>query len=256
MLCFMVLLDNVCGDDEAGPYWYDKCAPQSCGGEGPNISFPFYIEGKQDANCGYSELNPIRCGSKNVTLINLSGVEYVLKDIDYRNRSLRVIDEAARLDRNNCSFWELKNWSGSPQGSPVGLLDNQTRLHLFYGCNAEELRRPPIECDNIKIKMAKGKNCSRNITVPLDQWKDNMTKSELQDALSKGFVLNWAAPDCNECHDSGGRCGVNVTTHHFRCYCLDRPHSRSCKHGKLFNYLVISNVYLIVIIVYGIVLDL
>ncbi|CAN6727724.1 unnamed protein product [Malus baccata var. baccata] len=42
--------------------------------------------------------------------------------------------------------------------------------------------------------------------------------------------MKWLAADCRVCQRSGGLCGFNYTTHHFRCLCPNRTHYVFCRN--------------------------
>ncbi|KAJ6718808.1 hypothetical protein OIU79_006634 [Salix purpurea] len=74
--------------------------------------------------------------------------------------------------------------------------------------------------------------CGAGVVAPVDVYRgENVSIGKM---LERGFVMDWVASNCSECEESGGRCGFNITTYHFRCFCPDRPHGRLCKSGEYF----------------------
>ncbi|EYU40780.1 hypothetical protein MIMGU_mgv1a005995mg [Erythranthe guttata] len=80
--------------------------------------------------------------------------------------------------------------------------------------------------------------CGENVIAPVESFgiignniNNNGKMVNITEILRKGFLMNWIASDCTTCEDSGGHCGFNSSTFHFRCFCPDMPHSRSCKPG-------------------------
>ncbi|KAI4350943.1 hypothetical protein L6164_005345 [Bauhinia variegata] len=70
--------------------------------------------------------------------------------------------------------------------------------------------------------------------------------------LDQGFEVRWAVDEanCEDCKRSGGKCGYNVTTAEFRCFCPDQPYATACGH-KLSpprNHIVVRNKVIIGII--------
>nr|GMN70885.1 hypothetical protein TIFTF001_053318 [Ficus carica]GMN75028.1 hypothetical protein TIFTF001_053305 [Ficus carica] len=53
--------------------------------------------------------------------------------------------------------------------------------------------------------------------------------------LSRGFMLNWTASSCSYCNSTGGKCGFDFPTFHFKCYCPDRPHAARCDPPSEYN---------------------
>ncbi|KAI3467057.1 hypothetical protein Pfo_023720 [Paulownia fortunei] len=227
-------------------YQYEACVPKNCG-RGPNISFPFYIPGQQESYCGYPEF-VLNCGKDGFPVLQLPENEYVVEDIFYQNRSLHVYNGAVlRSDGSSC-LPRIRNTT-----LPAAQFDyvNFTGLHLFSSCKKplpEDLLRYNISCDssedgnnwalalydkdeNLRNAMD---NCEGNVVAPVEGYGDegNNGRVNLAEVLRRGFVLNWTASDCSTCENSGGRCGFNATNYHFRCFCPDRPHSRSCKPGN------------------------
>lgn len=237
-------------------YQYEACVPTNCG-NGLNISFPFYAPGLQESYCGYPGF-VLNCSKHGFPVLNLPENDYVVEHIFYRNRSLHVYNAAVllRSDSKSC-LPRIRNTSLAAARFDYV---NVTGLRLFSNCTKqlpEELLRYKIGCDssqdgknwdvalydkdeNLRKAMEK---CERNVVAPVGGYygnEENDGMVNLGEILRRGFVLNWTASDCNTCEDSGGRCGFNETAYHFRCFCPDRPHSRSCKPGKLFLNMLID----------------
>jgi len=55
-------------------------------------------------------------------------------------------------------------------------------------------------------------------------------KGGIKEALQRGFWLNGRATNCEECENSGGRCGFDLDrdTNVFRCYCPDKVYVDKC----------------------------
>ncbi|XP_020549263.1 LEAF RUST 10 DISEASE-RESISTANCE LOCUS RECEPTOR-LIKE PROTEIN KINASE-like 1.2 isoform X4 [Sesamum indicum] len=225
-------------------YQYEACVPTDCG-NGLSISFPFYVPDRQESYCGYPGF-VLNCSKDGFPVLNLPGNDYIVENISYRNRSLHVWNAAVlRSDGSSC-LPSIRNTS-----LDVAQFDyvNVTGLHLFSNCKKplpEELLKYKIGCNSSED----GKNwdvalydkdenlrkaletCDQNVVAPVEGFymnEGNDGMVNLREVLRRGFALNWIASDCNTCEDSGGRCGFNATTFHFRCFCPDRPHSRSCK---------------------------
>ncbi|GER44417.1 wall-associated kinase [Striga asiatica] len=224
----------------AAHYQYEACGPINCG-DGPNVSFPFYIPGRQESYCGYPgfELN---CSREGLPVLKFSDNDYILDRIFYRNRSLHAYNSAVLMPESSICRLRIENTTLPPaRFNYVGATD----LYLFSGC-----RRPVPEA-LVRYNVAGGcegghiwdlaiyegdsnlgtalEICERNVVAPVGEGISGI--SNIPAVLRSGFVLNWMASDCNDCADSGGHCGFNITNFHFRCFCPDRPHSRSCKPG-------------------------
>ncbi|KAM1048964.1 hypothetical protein ACFX2C_028116 [Malus domestica] len=74
-----------------------KCAPSSCGNI-HNISYPFRLN-SGPKHCGNSRFT-LFCET-NVTVLHISSGKYLVQSINYRNKTIRVVDPG--LHKNNCS---------------------------------------------------------------------------------------------------------------------------------------------------------
>ncbi|KAL2233404.1 LEAF RUST 10 DISEASE-RESISTANCE LOCUS RECEPTOR-LIKE PROTEIN KINASE-like 2.1 isoform X3 [Sesamum indicum] len=245
----------------AAYYPYEACVPRNCG-LGPNINFPFYIPGLRESFCGYPGF-ALNCSQQGFPVLQLSGDEYVVQEIFYETRSLRVYN-AAVLSSNGTGCLPRTIRNTTLPTSTFGFSGNVTRLRLFSNCtnsSPENLWRHRVGCDgngrdrwdlaiydkdenftNIALK-----NCERNVVAPVED-DGNSGPGNVDEVLRRGFVLNWTANDCSPCELSGGRCGFNETIYHFRCFCPDRPHSRSCRLGFAAALIVVTTFLLVLVI--------
>ncbi|KAM1401096.1 hypothetical protein ACFX2F_028289 [Malus domestica] len=74
-----------------------NCAPSSCGNI-HNISYPFRLN-SSPKRCGHSSFT-LFC-ENNVTVLHISSGKYLVQSINYRNKTIRVVDPG--LHKNNCS---------------------------------------------------------------------------------------------------------------------------------------------------------
>ncbi|KAL0408891.1 UNVERIFIED_CONTAM: LEAF RUST 10 DISEASE-RESISTANCE LOCUS RECEPTOR-LIKE PROTEIN KINASE-like 1.2 [Sesamum radiatum] len=249
-LCILVAI-FLSRTSSAADYLYEACVPGDCG-LGPNISYPFYIPGLQESFCGYPGF-ALSCSQQGFPVLQLPENEYVVQDIYYLTRSLRVYD-AAVLSSNGAGCLPRTIRNTTVPADHFSFSDNVTQLHLFSDCtssSSEDLRRHRVVCgetdrdswelaiydkDGNFTKIA-SKNCKRNVVAAVEDG-GNIGQGNVDEVLRRGFVLNWTASDCSPCELSGGRCGFNATTYSFRCFCPNRPHARSCRPGKLFSNLL------------------
>ncbi|KAJ6982128.1 LEAF RUST 10 DISEASE-RESISTANCE LOCUS RECEPTOR-LIKE PROTEIN KINASE-like 1.2 isoform X1 [Populus alba x Populus x berolinensis] len=222
------------------------CNPESCG-DGQNISFPFHIQGVQPDYCGYPGFT-IYCNDKGKPVFNLSTSEYIIHEIHYQNQSLRVSNAAVSGKSPSCT----------PQIQNISLDDgrfhrssNSKGLFLLYNCNSTLLSNKSA-LSNYKVDCP-GENetvwtlamleddpllgstldkCGTRVLAPVDVYRGENVGTERMLLLEEGFVLNWTASNCSTCHDSGGKCGFDAATYHFKCFCPDRPHSKRCYSEK------------------------
>ncbi|KAL6539003.1 hypothetical protein OROMI_025329 [Orobanche minor] len=237
----IILLPN---SSSGAHYQYESCGPTNCG-KGPNISFPFYVPGRQESYCGYPGF-ALQCSDEGFPLLRLPGNDYAVEQFFYRDRSFRVYDAAVLTSGSSSCLPSIRNMT-----LPSARFDyvNVTGLYLFSGCEkplSEDLSRYDVGCGSgggWDLAMDGGDGnlgyavgiCERNVVVPVEGGGYGEGRNGILNILKvlrKGFVLRWKASDCSECEDSGGRCGFDVGNYHFRCFCPDRPHSRSCKPEK------------------------
>ncbi|XP_075495012.1 LEAF RUST 10 DISEASE-RESISTANCE LOCUS RECEPTOR-LIKE PROTEIN KINASE-like 2.3 isoform X2 [Primulina tabacum] len=189
-------------------YQQQPCAPISCG-NGPNISFPFYIPALQASNCGLPgfELNCTDPGFLNLQLPD--NHRYVIQDISYANQILRVYDAALlTFDPNTTCLPEITNTS-----LPTSRFSffNAYSLHLFPLCrrNAStglwmyRVVCTPQDDDqiwNLAIDDSVGpwyvrraiESCETHIVAPVNFGVENVYQ-----VLRRGFQLKWTTEDVN-----------------------------------------------------------
>ncbi|KAK4423541.1 LEAF RUST 10 DISEASE-RESISTANCE LOCUS RECEPTOR-LIKE PROTEIN KINASE-like 1.2 [Sesamum alatum] len=240
VFCVILLSKRSSGAD----YRYEACVPRNCG-NGPNISFPFYIPGLQESYCGYPGF-ALNCSQRGVPVLQLPENEYVVDDISYQTRSLKVYDAAVLNSYGTGCLPGIRNTTLPT--ARFGFSDNVTQLHLFSNCSnslSENFQSHRVGCDakgrdswdlaiydkDENIANIALENCERNVVAPVEG-DGNIGPGNVDEVLRRGFVLNWTASDCSKCESSGGRCGFNATIYHFRCFCPDRPHSRRCRPAE------------------------
>ncbi|KAL3578458.1 hypothetical protein D5086_019962 [Populus alba] len=209
----------------------------------PKHKLPISYPRVQPDYCGYPGFT-ISCNDKGKPVFNLSNSEYIIHEIHYQNQSLRVSNAAVYGKSPSCT----------PQIQNVSLDDgrfhrssNSKGLFLLYNCNSTLLSNKS-ELSNYKVDCP-GENetvwtlamleddpllgstldkCGTRVLAPVDVYRGENVGTERMLLLEEGFVLNWTAINCSTCHDSGGKCGFDAATYHFKCFCPDGPHSKQC----------------------------
>ncbi|KAF9674061.1 hypothetical protein SADUNF_Sadunf10G0088700 [Salix dunnii] len=162
------------------------------------------------------------------------------------NQSLRL-SNALGFGKNTSCAPQIKNIS--LYGDRFRLPTTRTGLFLFYNCNSallendSKLLKHKVNCsgenetvstlamlDDDPLLGSASEKCGAGVVAPVDVYRGENV-SNIGKMLERGFVLDWVASNCTVCEESGGRCGFNSTTYHFKCFCPDRPHSRRCKSG-------------------------
>ncbi|XP_015942122.2 LEAF RUST 10 DISEASE-RESISTANCE LOCUS RECEPTOR-LIKE PROTEIN KINASE-like 2.1 isoform X2 [Arachis duranensis] len=228
---------------------YLACEPQTCGNQ--SITYPFYIQGKQQPFCGYPGF-AISCDSNGFLILSLSNTPYIIHQIFYHNQSLRVSNAAfssANSTNTPDSCISAAHNLTLPPTSTFNLVhqNNHKDIMFFFGCNLSSM---PLELLDYRIGCSEATNKTDGSVLAL--YKDDVktvslvskscgTGGEVVDAvveesegvgmeeeLRRGFMLNWTASDCKLCNSTGGRCGFNSTIFTFQCYCTDRIHASKC----------------------------
>ena len=227
------------------PYFQTCSVPKNCG-DGQAIRFPFYIQDKQNSSCGYPRFD-LSCNNNGHPTILISNNNYTIHEIFYQNETLRVSNSAFSNPNSNC-IPSIKNIS--LRGGRFDLAPNQTNLFLFYNCSSSVHKSWPSEfypsCygknDTVlalsrqdpKLISNVSMECQSSVLALVEAYGGGIGIGE---SLRNGFVLKWKASKCSICEDSGGNCGFNNITYHFRCYCPDRPRAWSCNttRGQFFS---------------------
>ncbi|MED6114976.1 hypothetical protein PIB30_085690 [Stylosanthes scabra] len=230
------------------------CEPQTCGNQ--SIRYPFYIQGKHQPFCGYPGFG-ISCDTKNgFPILNLSNTPYIIHQIFYYNQSLRVSNAAFSSTNNKTTDYCIsatQNFTLPPTKTFSLVPQNHNKeILLFYGCNQSST---PRELMDYRIGCSEGNNKTGGSVIAL--YKDDLNTVSLaskscgmggevvdvvveeeksgegggggiEEALRRGFMLNWTASDCKLCNSTGGRCGFNSSILTFQCYCTDRIHASKC----------------------------
>lgn len=188
-----------------------SCSPQNCG-NGPNITFPFFIPQQQESSCGSRGFN-ITC-KNNHPVIKISDDDYIVKDIFYSNNSLLIVSSKAFNTTNNCPI-PLKNFTTN--GTPFSYSDLTIDLHFFYNCSQPYLEKTyTVNCGTNSTQFSsfavfhpeilEKRNysidlCQSLVHVPVHTDSMNALLYEsYNDVLRKGFILDW---QCSNCEQSG-----------------------------------------------------
>ena len=74
--------------------------------------------------------------------------------------------------------------------------------------------------------------CTDSVSAPVG-FSDG--EGDVEDIVNRGFLLNWIASNCSLCETTGGKCGFDYKSYHFKCFCPDMPHAARC-HSGMFYY--------------------
>ncbi|XP_059454407.1 LEAF RUST 10 DISEASE-RESISTANCE LOCUS RECEPTOR-LIKE PROTEIN KINASE-like 2.1 [Corylus avellana] len=221
---------------------FQDCAPRGCG-NGPNISYPFWILDEQESFCGYPSFG-ITCNEQNPVL-KISNDEYIIKDIFYSNHSLLLANAAAYRDACPTPLHNV-----SLDRTPFNLSMYRSDFSIFYNCTS--LPQYPtygLDCASngttlhslavfyekaLEVNYPWEKRCQSLVDVPVDMLfgvnLTSLSQMNYTEILKMGFLLNWTAPNCSSCEKSGGRCGFD--NGEFVCFCQDWAHHNTCDDGS------------------------
>ncbi|XAR55971.1 hypothetical protein NMG60_11036236 [Bertholletia excelsa] len=216
-IIFATLVDAKIHADQ----YFETCRPQNCG-NGPNISYPFWITNQQDPNCGYSSPNfRVSCIGQS-PVIQVSSYQYILEYIFYDNSSF-LLARTMALDFDNTCPIPLQNFS--TDGTPFQYGPSYIDLFFFYNCSKSyDDAMYQVDCASSNTtrysfgvfhkEFLDFRNYSTGLceswvnvpaeTAPLKQ----LLGMHFTDVLRGGFVLQWNDSSCSKCRTSGGRCGL------------------------------------------------
>ncbi|KAD7117384.1 hypothetical protein E3N88_04652 [Mikania micrantha] len=196
-------------DSASHPTNSTSCVPQNCG-NGPNITFPFWIPQLQQPSCGSPQFN-ITC-KNNDPIVMISNQDYVIKDIFHNNYSFVLVSKDAFNESNLCPI-PLRNFS--LHGTPFSYSDLSTDMFLFYNCSSlYEEETYSVDCASngtgfssfavfhpeiLQKHNYSIDSCQSLVHVPVHVDGLNVLLDEsYADVLRKGFVLEWKCSGCKE----------------------------------------------------------
>ncbi|KAL4633167.1 hypothetical protein ACB092_04G102700 [Castanea dentata] len=172
-----------------------------------NISYPSWVHnetGSVQQYCGYKGFGIICLNGK--AILGLSGDLYYVKDINYTDSTLTLVDIDVTINQT-CPRAQCLN-IGSNQS--YVLMENHETEGFDWS-----------------------KNCEEKVVVLVTQTQINIYNliSGLGGAMNDGFVLDWErVKDYGKCESSQGYCGYNAPAEEFLCFCNDGSiNSNSCK---------------------------
>ncbi|XP_048428775.1 LEAF RUST 10 DISEASE-RESISTANCE LOCUS RECEPTOR-LIKE PROTEIN KINASE-like 1.2 isoform X1 [Pyrus x bretschneideri] len=235
----------------AADFYYQNCSvPITCGRQ--KISYPFYIQGRQQDFCGYPGFQLSCQGGADddeeeaYPLLRLPGDDYIIHNISYESQTLVVSNALLShyLDNSSCANLSLIHNLTIPN-EQFELAPKQDQFFLLYNCNpsfVDSFPKYKIGCNNTSVLALPGQiypkfgglveveKCgSSEVAVVHGGGYGNDEAAGMKEVLGRGFEMKWLAADCSRCQGSGGLCGFNYTTRHFRCLCPNRTHSVRCK---------------------------
>ncbi|KAL5553123.1 hypothetical protein UlMin_040524 [Ulmus minor] len=235
---------------------YEACEPRNCG-SGPNISFPFYVDGVGTESCGQQGFK-ILCNEQNMPIFQTTRGLYLIKDISYQNQSIVLVD----LDNLNASCFAPKHnfIFDRPIGDPFNFSSSHTNLQFFYNCNtslSSPYDKSLVPCASNTTHPSyvalipddddmgdPGRACESEVAVPVDakpNWPSTQTIKNVNytELLLDGFILVWNEDTrCGKCSTSGSRCGTPDGSSNSKL--CNGSTSTTGKKGEHWNSLVVK----------------
>lgn len=237
---------------------FQACEAKNCG-NGPNISYPFWILNDHPDYCGHPGLR-IVCRN-NDPILQTPNNDYIVKDIFYGNRSFRVLNSDTIY--NSCPA-PLHNFTMARSLFRFG--QNIDQLLFFYNCTSpyqDESFTSLVHCNTNSslysfVVLSQHREfdyltsslmCKVVVGAPVELDGESISGRNYTMFFKKGFSLKWVVDNCVDCLQSGGRCGM--LKEKFVCFCPHRTHSKHCGNGKFnltgyfsFQNLIVCDQYL------------
>ncbi|XP_022933864.1 LEAF RUST 10 DISEASE-RESISTANCE LOCUS RECEPTOR-LIKE PROTEIN KINASE-like 1.2 [Cucurbita moschata] len=207
LFCFLTFIFSTSAvpDHKLNP-----CPPKSCG-YGPNISYPFWIDGVHEPSCGDPDFK-IKCNEYQYPVLEISDEDFIIQNIFPQNHSF-LLASAAAYEQPSCPSHNI-----SLHGKPFYFTSDTEDLFFFYDCPS----KPggyifELNCNSdethfsfaifhkglVELEKSRLQSCQSMILVPIrknSMARDDLGKLGYVDILKMGFVLNW---NCNDCKRSG-----------------------------------------------------
>ncbi|XP_058088943.1 uncharacterized protein LOC131235676 [Magnolia sinica] len=218
----------------------DICAPFNfrCGEIDHTIKYPFWVDGRS-RQCAFPGYN-FTC-QDNSLMIQMPSETYIVKNIDYQNNILTIVDtdfvnQTCPISTNTTIEYGYFN--------PT---DQVRNLTLYYNCitsiEPSGFRRLPCFAEPNKFAyftvqtefdmLDTFADCAMSV---ISIHETNVGRLEddprvFRDVLQDGFNVSWIVGNiwCKQCVSSGGRCGfMEGLFAEPTCYCKDGVHTTAC----------------------------
>ncbi|XP_058219385.1 putative RING-H2 finger protein ATL21A [Rhododendron vialii] len=234
----------------------DECLPTSCGDEGPEIRFPFWLKDHQPDHCGYGPDFALTCSpANNETLLdNPFSVKVVVESIDYhcqyvwyelsgdyalhqKNLSL-IFDTSAfspfQLLSNigpgyrvfGCRFYLVYPYDALCEYSVFSCLSSWEDSYGIYEeytplpCLSRQGQNLYLLNSDYLIRRNLLKNCKKIDTIPSIP-RLHLFETGYNYGCSRGRSA-WSEPSCGKCEEQGQYCRLsssnNSKKHETECF--------------------------------------
>ena len=219
-----------------------------CGRLG-NIQYPFWVKGIQPTYCGHPWFE-LDCQNDEAFW---SEKQFRVLDLDNRTRTLKI----ARFNDPSTGRIACPYYFNITEDliSIFRYTSNVTMIRVLHGCLLiKDLSSYEYPCNNqshsyfvANESLAKKylSSCGYNFLLPFPRSAaEGLRNGSLRvgEALVKEYELKWTVNEtqCEECRESGGRCGYDLNFNTPSCFCRDKPHQQTCtsssKYPSLFVF--------------------
>lgn len=205
----------------------ESCTPDSCdSNHGPQIRFPFRLQTRQPARCGYPGFD-LSCNAKNQTILTLprSG-QFIVHLIDYKRQALFIHDPNSCLPNRALNF----TLSGSP------FRPAYITKFVFLNCSGGWKEYESFDYYVPLICLSRGNNtvlasspavkvpppCRRIANVSVPPWWRLSQPDQSGVESREDFEVGWSEPGCGKCEKGGGICGYKDGDEGNQIGCLKR----------------------------------
>lgn len=186
-----------------------------CSLNGPEVHFPFYINGSSSCGCGFSQGFGLTCNNSQPVLKLPSAGDFIVQSIRYDTQRIRI------KDPDNCIPKRLLNFSLSD--SPFQEAPRRQRNLRLLSCNmdnstefSEEFELWSNDCVNETNHTIVALDESRSTEASFSYYLHSQCK-EIKTVLVSvsrfgSLELKWDEPNCGACEQEGITCGFKRGT--------------------------------------------
>ena len=240
----------VCGID----FRYAACnSSLQCGRLG-NIHYPFWVNGSQPMYCGppFFRLDCL----KDEATMSIWFEKFRVLDLDIRTQTLKI----ARINDSSTGRIDCPRFKTSKD--PIDIFrctSDVTMIKVLYNCPLiNDLSSYEYPCSVVNNNQSHSyfvaneslakkyiSSCGYNLLLPVPRSAAEGLRNRslgVGEALLKEYEVKWTSNEtqCEECRESGGRCGYDWNFNTPSCFCRDKPHQQTCtsssKYPSLFVF--------------------
>ena len=183
-----------------------------CSLNGPEVHFPFYINGSSSGRCGFSQGFGLTCNKSQPVLKLPSAGDFIVQSIRYDRQRISI------KDPDNCIPKRLLNFSLSD--SPFQEAPRRQRYLRLLSChmdNSTEFLKQSEFWSNTCVNetnhaIVAVEDESRNMEFLLPGQCQKIKRVSVSVSWRGSLELKWDEPNCGACEQEGGTCGFKRGT--------------------------------------------